>query len=342
MSKKKILCFGELLLRISPDLSGDWLQLHQLPFFVGGAEANVATALARWGLQPAYFSALPDNEMSVDLLKYLQDQGIDTSAVILRDGRLGLYYLPKGKDLQHASVIYDRAHSAFAQLQPADINWENIFEDVAWFHFSAITPALSASLAAVCEAAVIAAGELGIPMSVDLNYRARLWQYGMTPQQIMPSLVKHCTLVMGNVWATEKMLGIPVDILANEGNTQDQYIAQAARSATALMEAYPTVKAVANTFRFDQPGGGISYYATLNTSNITEVSRTHTAAAIIDKVGSGDCFMAGLLYGHTQGHPWKQTLEFAAAAAFNKLFIESDATTSNVATIHQILLSNES
>ncbi|HEY0272251.1 MAG TPA: PfkB family carbohydrate kinase, partial [Chitinophaga sp.] len=102
MFKKKILCFGELLLRICPDLGGNWLQLHQLPFFVGGAEANVAAALARWGLAPAYLSALPDNEMSAALLRYLQEQGIDTSSVILRDGRLGLYFLPKGNDLQHA------------------------------------------------------------------------------------------------------------------------------------------------------------------------------------------------------------------------------------------------
>ncbi|PUZ23058.1 carbohydrate kinase [Chitinophaga parva] len=341
MSKKKILCFGELLLRICPDLSGQWLHTHQLPFFVGGAEANVATALARWGLQPAYLSALPDNALSASLLQYLQEQGIDTTPVILREGRLGLYYLPKGNDLQHTGVIYDRAHSSFAQLQPAEINWEQILEDVSWFHFSAITPALNASLAAICEAAVLAAADLGIPMSVDLNYRARLWQYKMTPHQVMPSLVKHCTLVMGNVWAAEKMLGIPVDALRPEGNTQADYLAQATRSSQALMAAFPKVKAVANTFRFDQPGGGILYYAALNTRTEAIVSRTYKAASILDKVGSGDCFMAGLLYGHTQGHNWPQTLEFAAAAAFNKLFIESDATTSSVDTIHQTILSNE-
>ncbi|RYE21870.1 MAG: sugar kinase, partial [Sphingobacteriales bacterium] len=138
----KILSFGELLLRICPDADGGWLNTNTLPFYVGGAELNVATALALWGLQSQYFTALPDNGMSGQLIDYLNKKNIDTTPVHYHGSRVGLYFLTKGKDLKNDALIYDRAHSAFAELQPDMVNWDKVLDGVSWFHFSAISPAV--------------------------------------------------------------------------------------------------------------------------------------------------------------------------------------------------------
>src|SRR5579872_6970599 len=147
---KKVLSFGELLLRICPDAEGSWLGKHVLPFYVGGAEANVATALALWGIPSAYFSALPDNLIAHQVAGYLEGKGVDMSRVRYQGERFGLYYLPVGKDMKNAGVIYDRAHSSFACLKPGTIDWDSVLRDTGWLHFSAISPALNRHVAAVC------------------------------------------------------------------------------------------------------------------------------------------------------------------------------------------------
>src|SRR6201991_4665277 len=257
---KKVLSFGELLLRICPDGDGGWLQENSLPFFVGGAEANVATALALWGTPSAYFSALPDNLLCRQLTGYLEEKGVDTSRMLLQGERLGLYFLPKGKDLKNASVIYDRAYSSFAALKPGTIDWDAVLADVGWLHFSAISPALSKLLAMVCLELLQAAAPKGLTISVDLNYRAKLWQYGVSPVEVMPELVQYCDLVMGNLWAAEKMLGVAVDeAMVGSGD----YLTHARLTSERIMEKFPRVKNVANTFRFDKGMGGIQYYTAL-------------------------------------------------------------------------------
>jgi 2-dehydro-3-deoxygluconokinase len=144
---KKVLSFGELLLRICPDAGGGWLKENSLPFYVGGAEANVATALALWGIPSAYFSALPDNLLAHQVAGYLEEKGVDMSRVLYQGERLGLYFLPKGKDVKNAGVIYDRDHSSFSALKPGDIDWDAVLADVGWLHFSAISPALNQPVA---------------------------------------------------------------------------------------------------------------------------------------------------------------------------------------------------
>ncbi len=201
--------------------------------------------------------------MSHQLLAYLDQRGIDTSRVIFQGSRLGLYFLPKGKDLKNAGVIYDRAHSSFAELQPGTIDWDKVFTGVKWLHFTAISPALNAMVATVFEEALKAASERKILISVDLNYRARLWQYGKSPVEVMPRLVQYCDLVMGNLWAAEKMLGVPVDAALSEGGTKDAYLAHAEKTSREVMRMFPKTKIAANTFRFDKDGGGIQYYTTL-------------------------------------------------------------------------------
>ncbi|WP_181307018.1 sugar kinase [Rufibacter sp. XAAS-G3-1] len=337
MAAGKVLSFGELLLRICPDGEGQWLGENKLPFYVGGAELNVATALALWGVPSAYLTALPQNFISEQLVGYLQERQIDTSPIVMQGDRLGLYYLPKGKDLKNAGVIYDRAGSAYADLTPGTINWDAVFEDVSWFHFSAICPALTQNVADVCAEALQAAADRKIFVSLDLNYRAKLWKYGKEPVEVMPALASSCDLIMGNVWAANKMLGMPLqeDLVADI--EKDKLLQHATLTSEAILKEFPKSKIVANTFRFDHGAKGIRYFTTLYTQGQLHVSQEYVVDQILDKVGSGDCFMAGLIYGFFHQNSPKTTLEFATAAAFKKLFIESDATTTSVAEIQETI-----
>ncbi|WP_199138968.1 sugar kinase [Pedobacter sp. ASV12] len=335
----KVLSFGELLLRICPDGDGEWLKENKLPFYVGGAELNVATALALWEVPSAYFTALPANFMSEQLIGYMQGCNIDTSRIYEGGDRIGLYYLPKGKDLKNAGVIYDRANSAFAMLQTCTINWDEVLEGISWFHFSAICPALSQAAADVCLEAVKAASKRNIKISVDLNYRAKLWQYGKQPAEVMPQLAPYADLIMGNIWAAHKMLDISLPNGIEEAH-KEALLAQAQKTSAEIIQQYPKCQTVANTFRFDYLKG-IQYYTTLYANAQLYVSKEYKSAEILDKVGSGDCYMAGLIYGFYNQNEPQHIVDFATAAAFNKLFILSDCTTANVAAIERTLTQHQ-
>ena len=338
---KNVLSFGELLLRICPDTGGEWLQNNTLPFYVGGAEANVATALATWGIPSAYFTALPENLMSRQVAGYLTQRKIDVSRVLYQGQRLGLYFLPQGKDVKNAGVIYDRDSSSFSELQPGSIDWAPVLEDVSWLHFSAISPALNSRAAIICEEVLKAAAARNITISLDLNYRPKLWQYGVTPVAVMPGLAEYCDVIMGNLWAAEKMLGVPVDASISTDSTKEDYLQHAERTSEQIKAKFPKVRLVANTFRFDKGVSGIQYYTTLWSDKKLYHSTEYAADKIVDKVGSGDCFMAGLIYGMYKNLPLQQTLEFATAAAFSKLFITSDATDQQVADVEKFMQSYE-
>ncbi len=328
---KRVFCFGELLLRLSPQLNGEWIRGHSMPVFMGGAELNVATALARWGVPVGYGTALPDNYLSKEIIAAVQQKNIDTRKIIFSGNRIGTYYLPQGADLKNAGVIYDRAHSSFWDLKPGQINWEEVFKEVDWFHFSAISPALNANVAAVCREGLEIAHKKGIPISVDLNYRQTLWQWGVPPQDVMPELVQYCAVVMGNLWAAEKMLGVGMD--TNPAGGKEAYLEASLETSQQITRRFPACTQLANTFRFDEGEEGVRYYATLYSEGQLRVSPELATPRIVDKVGSGDCFMAGLIYGNHQGLPPQEIIDFAAAAAFTKLFVKGDATT---ASVHQI------
>jgi len=332
--EKGVLTFGELLLRICPDATGEWLNNNQVPVYVGGAELNVASALALWGVQTSYMTVIPDNMLSKQLMGYIEARGICSAAIKLQGKRMGIYYLTSGEDVKHAGVIYDRANSAFAELQPGEIDWSAVFEGISWFHFTAICPALSENVVAVCEEALKYAAAHGIFISLDLNYRAKLWQYGKQPIEVMPALAQYCDLIMGNVWAAELMLGTSLATDLNARDTEDAYLEQAEKTSKEIRLKIPKCKTVANTFRFDFQETGIKYYTTLYADEVFQHSAIYSTPDYVDKVGSGDCFMAGLIYGHFKGHSAKDTLDFATAAAFNKLFVASDATSTSAAEIY--------
>jgi 2-dehydro-3-deoxygluconokinase len=333
-----VLNFGELLLRITPDAQGDWLQQNSLPVFVGGAELNVATALALWDVPSRYFTALPKNGMSAQIVSFLEEKGIDTSSIFYHGSRVGLYFLTKGQDLKHDALIYDRAYSAFAELTPGQVNWDAVLDGVTWFHFSAICPAISQNAADVCKEVLEAASKKGITISVDLNYRAKLWKYGKEPIDVMPELAQYCDLIMGNVWAAERMLGTPVSPDVTESGQKSLYVKEAQKSSEAIIKQFPKCKAVANTFRFDANNTDVQYYTVLCTDGQPYLSGEYAAETIIDKVGSGDCYMAGLIYGFYNGLDPQQTVNFATAAAFTKLFVNSDATNKTVEEIEKEII----
>lgn len=336
MKKGKVVSFGEILLRICPDLNDDWVGNGQLPFFIGGAELNVATALALWGIDSEYVSAMPNNIITEGILADLKQKNIGTEAVALLGSRLGIYYLPKGKDLKNSSVIYDRKDSSFANLKEGDINWDAIFEGVSFFHFSAICPAINQELANVCLEAVKAASVKGIFISLDLNYRSKLWKYDKSPIEVMCKLASYCNLIMGNIWAANLMLGTNLDDFFNLPQAEypkEKLLNQAKETSDEIIKRFPNCQYVANTFRFDYKEIGVKYYTSWFEDGVLTISNEYKSEQIVDKVGSGDCFMAGLIYGVYHKKDPKEILDFATAAAFDKLFITSDATTSNVKQI---------
>jgi 2-dehydro-3-deoxygluconokinase len=300
--------------------------------YIGGAELNVATALAKWEIPVKYCSALPQNYLSREIEEVLKQKNIDTSALQFSGERIGIYFLPQGTDLKHAGVIYDRTHSSFACLQPGQINWDEVLQDCNWFHFSAISPALNETAAAVCLEAVKAAARKGLTISVDLNYRVKLWQYGKKPTVVMPELLNYCQVVMGNIWAAQDLLGIDASLQDSNGATDEQLIAAAAKSMESLRQCFTQIETLAYTFRLSE-----NYFAVLSHQNKLTISQKIKLTNVVDKVGSGDCFMAGLIYGLYQQHSPIDIINFAAAAATGKMQEKGDSTDQTVTSIHQRL-----
>ena len=237
--------------------------------------------------------------------------------------------------------VFDRKYSSFSTLSTGVVDWDTILNDVSWFHFSAIPPAVSASAAALCEEALEAASKKNIFISIDLNHRSLLWKYGKEPKEVMPGLVKYCNVIMGNIWAANTLLDIPIDAAIHKNNEQENYLAQATNSSQEIFRRFPDCKWVANTFRFDGTEHAIEYYAALNNVNEQVVSPIFKTNKIVDKVGSGDCFMAGLIYGISSNHHPKEIIGFAAAAAFGKLQEKGDATKNTVYQIEKILAAHQ-
>lgn len=328
MAIKKVFCFGEILLRMSLQLNQDWLNKYTVQVYTGGAELNVAHALANWGIGVKYGTAMPDNYLSQEILFSLHQKNIDVSAVHFSGNRIGIYYLPQGADLKNAGVIYDRAYSSFAELKPGMIDWDKVLQDSDWFHFSAISPAVSQSAADVCLEAVKACSEKNIKISIDLNYREKLWQYGKAPVNIMPELVQHCAVIMGNMWAAESLLGISSSIKESKNKTMEELIVAAKESIGQLKKQYKKATTIAYTFRMEN-----AYWALLQNEDDTFISKQYQLQKSIDKAGSGDCFMGGLIYGLSNQHPLQNIIDFSAAAAVGKLQEIGDATKQSVADV---------
>ena len=335
MLKKKVLSFGELLLRISP-APKEQTDKQSMLVYVGGAEANVATALAGWDVPVKYLTVLPDNFMSKHMLHYLEYKGIYTSSILLQGDRVGLYYLERGADLK-GQMVYDRDCSAFSQLQTGTVDWDRVLHDVSWFNFSAITPALNANLVAVCKEALDAATQKGITISLDLNHRSRLWKYGKQPIDIMTELAPYCDVIMGNIWSANTLLGIPVDAHIHDKKTKQAYLDHSKFTSEEIIKHYPKCHTVANTFRFDSINNDLKYFTSLFTNGHQFNSAEFLTKGVVDRSGSGDCFMAGLIYGLYHQHVPQDIVDYATAASFGKLQEFGDATGQDELTVSKAI-----
>ncbi|MEY4052626.1 MAG: hypothetical protein RIR64_1611 [Bacteroidota bacterium] len=333
MNIHKVFCFGEILLHYAPTSGTHFIESHQMPLYLGGAELNVARALANWEVPVKYVTAMPPHFLTDNILGYLNQKNIDTSAIQFSGNRIGCFYLESGLDMKSAGVVYDRDNSSFANIQKGSIDWPLVLKDVTWFHFSAISASLTQNALEVCMEALNAATTMGIPISIDLNYRAKLWQYGKTPLEVMPQLVKYCSVIMGNLWAVEEMLGIQSAIHSSEGFSKADLEQAAHKSMLLLKEQFPLLNTITYTFRLAD-----TYFGLLFNKNNFYTSSTYKMNDVKNIVGTGDCFMAGLIYGIRHKNSPEELINFAAAAAVGKLYELGDATEQSIEQIKNRML----
>ncbi len=318
---KKYITFGEIMLRLKPP---NWERFFQSPLLeatFGGGEANVAVGLARFGLNVAYVSVIPNNPIGDACIGELKRQGVDTSLVLRKGNRLGIYFLEDGANQRPSVVIYDRSHSAIAEASPGDISWEKVFDEVNWFHITGITPAISLSASELSLEAVKKAREKCITISCDLNFRKNLWQYGKSAPEVMTELVKYVDIALGNEEDCQKSLGIKVDIDVESGELQIQKYKELTDKVLSL---YPNIKKIAITLRESHSADYNGWSTVLNNRKEFLISKKYEIHDIVDRVGGGDAFTAGLIYGFDNLNSDKEALEFAVAASCLKHSIPGD------------------
>jgi len=320
-----VLSFGEILIR-QQSLGDTFFDKNnnRLEIFPGGSEANVAASLGQMGDNVAYCSGFPQNALSNEILNILEGLYVDTAKVIHAGDRLGTYILMSANGLSKGEVIYDRKYSSFSQLTIEDIDIDKLFDGVSWFHWTALTPALNQNMADLMLVLLKEASDRGITISVDLNYRNRLWQYGKQPIDIMPQLVSYCDVIMGNIWAANKMLGIAVDESLDRNTPRETYLLAAEQSAKDIFQNYPTCKHVAYTFRFmDSPNHNL-FYGTYHTPTEHVSSAVMETFEVIDRIGSGDAFMAGYIHALINNMTAQEIIDTATGAGYHKLFVKGD------------------
>jgi len=318
---KKYITFGEIMLRLKPP---NWERFFQSPLLeatFGGGEANVAVGLARFGLKVAYVSVIPDNLIGDAFIGELRRQGVDTSLIVRKGNRLGIYFLEAGANQRPSVVIYDRSHSAIAEASPGDINWDKVFDGVSWFHISGITPAISLSASELSLEAVKKAREKGITISCDLNFRKKLWKYGKSAPEVMTELVKYADIIIGNEEDCQKSLGVKVDIDVESGRLQTEKYREL---TDRVLNLYPNIKKIAITLRESHSANQNGWSAVLNNREEFLVSKKYEIHNIVDRVGGGDTFTAGLIYGINNLPNDRESLEFAVAASCLKHSIPGD------------------
>lgn len=320
-SSNKILCFGELLLHFAPDSEGNWLNEQSMKIFVGGAEYNVACALAQWKNPVKLLSALPENFVGNQLESQLKNKGIEILAE-KNNGRIGTFYLSSDGDMQNASVVYDRFPSVFTQSNFEIFSFVEIFSEVKWLHISTITPALSENAFQKCLDLMKEATARNITVSLDLNYRSALWQ-NRNPSDKIKELMPFVNILIGNIWSIQQFLNIPIEYELNGSFDDKNLLKQAIKSASEIQKIYPNVKMIANTFRFTN-GEEVNYFATLFADDKLLVSEKYYSNKIEERVGSGDSFMAASIHGTLKGNSSQQILEDATKVAFKKLFVKGD------------------
>jgi len=330
---KKIITFGEIMLRLSPPGWKRFSQANSFDVIYGGGESNVAVSLANYGLPSAFITRLPENDLGDCALMELRKRGVETNNILRGGERLGIYFLETGAVSRGSKVIYDRAHSSISTIEKGMIDWEKIFEDAQWFHWTGITPAISQGAADACLEAIQVANNMGLTVSTDLNYRKKLWNYGKTPAEVMPELVAGCDVILGNEEDAEKHFDIhPDGVDVTQGETMD---AQAYISVCRqLMDLFPRCKKVIVTLRGSISASHNSWSGILYDGATLFESPMYQITHIVDRVGGGDSFMGGLIYGLLSfENDDQKALDFAVAASCLKHTIFGDA---NLVTVEEV------
>ena len=318
---KRVVTFGEIMLRLKSPGKERLFQSPLLEATFGGGEANVAVSLVNYGINTSFVTVLPDNIIGDCCEMELRKFGIDTSQIIRGKGRMGSYYIENGSNQRPSKVLYDRSYSAISQAKPGNIEWDKVFEGVEWFHITGITPAISKGAKELSIEAVKKAKRKKIIVSCDLNFRNKLWKYGEPATDIMPEIVKNCDIVIANEEDCQKSLGIKVGVEVESGKLdRKKYEALSNK----VLKKYPNLKILAITLRESKSADINDWSACLNDGEKFYTSKKYSIQDIVDRVGGGDSFAAGLIYGLNKYDSKQEALEFAAAAGCLKHTIIGD------------------
>lgn len=333
----KVVTFGEIMLRLATPEHLRFRQARSFNATFGGGEANVAVSLANYGIDVDYVTRLPQNDLGAACAAELRSFGVGTSNIVYGGERLGIYYLETGAVARPSKVVYDRAHSSAATVERGMIDWEQVLAGADWFHWTGITPAISASAAEVCLDACRAANRLGVNVSCDLNYRKNLWKYGKTAAEVMPALVECCDVILGNEEDAEKVFGIKPEGF-DAASTQGEVDAAAFRSVCSqLMARFPRAKKVVITLRGSINADHNTWGGVLFDGETLYRSPRYDITDIVDRVGGGDSFMGGLIYGLLTYDDDQRALNFAAAASALKHTIYGDFNMVSVAEVENLM-----
>lgn len=330
----KILTFGEIMLRLKAPGQERFFQSPLLEATFGGGEANVAVSLANYGEDVAYLSVLPDNAVTDACIRELRGFGVDTSRIVRKDGRFGIYYLEAGANQRPSRVIYDRACSSIALAGPGDIDWDKAFEGIGWFHITGITPAISASAMELSLESVREAKKRGITVSCDLNFRKNLWKYGKMASDVMSLIAEYTDVAIANEEDVQKSLGFSADVDVESGSlSREKYRILGDK----VLEAYPGMKMIAITLRESRSADSNGWAACLNDRERFYESKRYEINDIVDRVGGGDSFAGGLIYGLNHFSDRQTALEFAVAASCLKHSIPGDYNRVSLSEVEKLM-----
>lgn len=330
----KILTFGEIMLRLRAPGHERLFQSNLMEATFGGGEANVAVSLANFGMDVDFFTILPENDLGQHCINELRKFGVDTRKIRRGQGRMGIYFLETGANQLPSKVIYDRAGSALALAKPGDVDWDAVLQGVGWFHITGITPAVSETASRLSLEAVKQAHEKGITVSCDLNYRKNLWKFGKKASDVMREIARFVDIAIANEEDVQKSLDITADVKVESGELDREKYRVLGNS---VLEQYPNMKMIAITLRESHSADWNGWAACLNDGTDFYVSKKYEIRNIIDRVGGGDSFAAGLIYGLNRYESCREALEFATAASCLKHSIIGDFNRVSVSDVEKLM-----
>lgn len=330
---KKIITLGEVLLRLSTKNYLKFSQASEFNVDFGGSELNVASTIVNFGISAEFITRLPQNDIGMSALIQMRKHNLLTNNIVFGGERLGIYYLENGASIRGSKVVYDRLNSSFSTIKTGMINWETVFNDATWFHWSGITPGISQEAANVCLDAIIAAKKLGLTISTDFNYRANLWKYGKSPKEIMEKMISLCDIILAGDYASEQYF----DIIPKGDNQKELNLSL----CKLLLERFPNVKKIAVTNRINISALHNTWSAILYDGKMMYESETYDITHIVDRIGGGDSFMGALIYGLNE-YDDQKALDFAVAASCLKHTIYGDVNLVSKEEVESLMLGNQS